>query len=225
MRVGHLPAVRTLAAVQAPEEDRATVAPDPGLVAPKDVTIEPVPHNRPRQNDFQFCKLNLTLVRARRRKEQRWLTSVSPLMGLASPMPKPSLWTLSQILGSGTEFLGFPCNRPKRGRASGSEVSVTLARQVSGRGGQRTGQAERRRLNAVGTTRFRGVGVGEGPAASGMVDEARMTPRAFSRPYRRGSMKGPSHGRLDRSGRLAQLGERRVRNAEVGSSSLLPSTK
>jgi hypothetical protein len=27
------------------------------------------------------------------------------------------------------------------------------------------------------------------------------------------------------SGRLAQLGERRVRNAEVGSSSLLPSTK
>jgi hypothetical protein len=28
----------------------------------------------------------------------------------------------------------------------------------------------------------------------------------------------------DRSGRLAQLGERRVRNAEVGSSSLLPST-
>ena len=34
----------------------------------------------------------------------------------------------------------------------------------------------------------------------------------------------PSRSRPDESGRLAQLGERRVRNAEVGSSSLLPST-
>src|SRR5262249_55451912 len=33
------------------------------------------------------------------------------------------------------------------------------------------------------------------------------------------------YNRRSISGRLAQLGERRVRNAEVGSSSLLPSTK
>src|SRR5204863_4443687 len=50
------------------------------------------------------------------------------------------------------------------------------------------------------------------------ADRAQTSLVRCGRENRRGTIR-------DSSGRLAQLGERRVRNAEVGSSSLLPSTK